>query len=754
MKHSLLILFFLIANLLSFTKKATSQKICKPIEKKGNLTITVNGDNNGNIVQATEIGIQNVYCNGVCYFIYKDLIIVLNGSIGSKKSEALLQESNVVNKKGIASKTVAAAPNEEKNCINSLIQEKIESNMYNAYQTLDKKTSLIAISYSEEEWSRFNVAIKYDISDGVYKVKSLNKYHYCNADGTFLITFNDLEAKQYDFASDFKKGIALVGNKLNRNTSEYYFINKGGQRLDDKTYSNGCLSNDYFIVKGKDGRYSIISNDNKVILPEFTSFINTKTGEISFRNKNQNHKIPYYEKIDTVNHVKGVFIVKTLLNEHFFINSVGDIISPIFSNKHTTEWHDEIFLVRIPEKNFLINTKTWKFSEEYNSIKKIPGSLHFIVNKKERTNNILDATFKEAIKNDFDSISIQGRNIIIRINNKYSILDISKNKSLLNGEYDNLTHINESGAGFWARTNSNGVFESGVYNSEGDMKSFPNLPSLEDCNPKYNVSTDNIIECDNFSYNKIAIAKTKNGQTIVNTKAEIVIPIRCGQFVRPIIDLGFNNSSIVEIIYDGLITKNFLIKEGKILKEHKLISQIKGTKVLKYIPNNNSGYGLLEINGKDIQPAIYKSIEKNKCDLLVSSKDGLYGAFSMEGKPLIDFKFKQLKECSDSLIVAKCIDGFWAILNLKGIQLTKCLDYDELSVITKDYIIAKRENKFGIISLQEKTHLPLVFDTLFFEGNSFICRKDGRMINLIISQNGLECKSGHDFYFEIMKDVK
>lgn len=166
------------------------------------------------------------------------------------------------------------------------------------------------------------------------------------------------------------------------------------------------------------------------------------------------------------------------------------------------------------------------------------------------------------------------------------------------------------------------------------------------------------------------------------------------------------------------------------------ISNSYQTQILRYKDNNK--YGLININGNEITPAIYESIEtlEYKDGILKIKKDGKYGLIDINGNEVVKAEFNSIStdgyynenskyDKAGYRVNIRTDEGYrYGYINYKGRQILDTM-YTNLKRITeiKDdnyvYLITYNNGKAGIIK-NGQTLLDNVYENIEFDATNNI----------------------------------
>ncbi len=249
-----------------------------------------------------------------------------------------------------------------------------------------------------------------------------------------------------------------------------------------------------------------------------------------------------------------------------------------------------------------------------------------------------------------------------------------------------------------------------------------------------------------FNYNQIGdfnngFAKIKLGPQcgLINEKGQVVLPpqinaddigsvqngvfwIGLGKFTDPndplkrpnFKQIGYANTTgkiIVEPVYEQIT--NF---------ENVYAAQYGFAEVIK-----NGKIGFIDHTGKEIVPTVYESIEgdflqnyQNSKAIFKVQKDGLYGYINSKGQSVLTPKYTRI-EHFEEIFVAQNSKGVAAVqegskhggINLKG-ETVVPFDYEftGMSPYNDTLVVVRKNNKWGVVSAQNKVILPLEYDKL------------------------------------------
>jgi hypothetical protein len=228
MKSFFLFLFLFFNYILLFSQSCSINQTNDFVKEAGN-KIIVQGDNNGKIFQGN-ISINNVICNGNCYFFQGNTMYILQENIKmqqqNEKANREFINVGTLKRKDIAIKVLEKLPQNKQLCIKDFVQSKIEKESYQVFEPIPNPTnaSIIKIDVEENELDKYGLRIVYAPADGITRIKELGKYYYVDANGNCLKK-TKYGCENYDNAEDFKDGYAKIQNEKKL----FGFLNKKGE---------------------------------------------------------------------------------------------------------------------------------------------------------------------------------------------------------------------------------------------------------------------------------------------------------------------------------------------------------------------------------------------------------------------------------------------------------------------------------------------------------------------------------------------
>jgi hypothetical protein len=301
----------------------------------------------------------------------------------------------------------------------------------------------------------------------------------------------------------------------------------------------------------------------------------------------------------------------------------------------------------------------------------------------------------------FDYIDVESPNLnmlFVKAGDRWGMID-NNGKEILPSKYDKLS---------WY-----GVIQFDNYGASSNLKG--NISYMLDgkyglCKPNGEIITkpeyEGIMSTLNFYIIK------KNGKCgVLNEYGEII--------VEPQFD------EITQYTDDLLIVKSnnkfglFSIKSGKVMTEFKYDSlegvteesNINYSDVLIYSKNNL--YGLVDYKGKEIIKPIYDSISNAKKDnLFIVEQGGKYGIINEKGKILIKPIYKSINTYSEDKAIVINDNAKYGVIDKNGKIIIKP-KYTFISDYINGTAIVAINGKYGVIDDEGKTIVKIQYEKIY-----------------------------------------
>ena len=220
-------------------------------------------------------------------------------------------------------------------------------------------------------------------------------------------------------------------------------------------------------------------------------------------------------------------------------------------------------------------------------------------------------------------------------------------------------------------------------------KAFENLYNREKIMVEYQLGNAMYCKCDNIQITDEFITKLKNEMQKIIEKDEKITKV---EMTRKEAEKFYeeNNSSRGRLQFD--------LKGNKLAEcEYSSIDALKGT-TNSLITKKDEKYGLLDNTGATILSNEYKSIkpisDKYENGYIVQNESGKYGVINWNKTVAVDTKYddvKQLYSNGNYYVVKE--NGKWKIVDTVGGSYLAG-EYDDITAIDGDYIVAKKSNKY------------------------------------------------------------
>ena len=165
--------------------------------------------------------------------------------------------------------------------------------------------------------------------------------------------------------------------------------------------------------------------------------------------------------------------------------------------------------------------------------------------------------------------------------------------------------------------------------------------------------------------------------------------------------------------------------------EYTSIDALKGT-TNSLITIKDGKYGLLDNTGATILYNEYKSIkpisDKYENGYIVQNESDKYGVMNWNKTVAVDIKYddvKQLYSNGNYYVVKE--NGKWKVVDTVGGSYLAG-EYDDITAIDGDYIVAKKANKYGVVSiLDSEVVVPLTYDLVVpASSEKYIVKTNGK----------------------------
>lgn len=181
--------------------------------------------------------------------------------------------------------------------------------------------------------------------------------------------------------------------------------------------------------------------------------------------------------------------------------------------------------------------------------------------------------------------------------------------------------------------------------------------------------------------------------------------------------IDFNGKTLLQCEYDNIVSL-------KSTSENLLVS--KDNKV-----------GIVNTMGQNIIPIEYKEIkllkEGLKDEYIIVNEEGNSGIISTSGTIIIEPKYNEIKYLNSTEIFAAKIDNKWNLVNKKGDILNNT--YDDYTYSKGDYVIVKKDEKYGIITISGEVKIEPTYEELKYAFSVYYIAKFNSRYGIINTEN-------------------
>ena len=163
--------------------------------------------------------------------------------------------------------------------------------------------------------------------------------------------------------------------------------------------------------------------------------------------------------------------------------------------------------------------------------------------------------------------------------------------------------------------------------------------------------------------------------------------------------------------------------------EYDSIETLKGIKNSIIIKKEKSS-GLVNSKGEIVVPVEYKTIsavnEDYKNGYIVENAESKFGIINSDGKNVLEIKYEKIENIIDNNKYIVKIDGTWEVISEDG---KTYLDgkVSNVTDMNNGNVIIIENGKYGVISLGEEQKIPAEYDNLVYAfDNKYIAQKGGK----------------------------
>lgn len=133
---------------------------------------------------------------------------------------------------------------------------------------------------------------------------------------------------------------------------------------------------------------------------------------------------------------------------------------------------------------------------------------------------------------------------------------------------------------------------------------------------------------------------------------------------------------------------------------------------------NNNKYGLINLKGKSVLPAIYSSIRELNSDYYMISQDWKYGITDADAKVLISPQYKKIDDLRDNFFKA-CNDTACGVVTSANKTIVP-FRYENIDTLGDKYFKVKYEGKWGVMSDTGNSIIASKYDNVSMSNYGYI----------------------------------
>lgn len=539
---------------------------------------------------------------------------------------------------------------------------------------------LISCSENSQKISRNEIYyIEKDKETGWFRVlNTKNKWGFIDKDSVIKIPF------EYDFVNPFEHQLAYVKNK-----GKEFYINPKNEIVIEGSFDKIDIFSEGLASVKKDGKIGFINEKGKLVIPliyDNVSYFRTSglcavtlNGKSGFIDKSGKEiiKIIYPEVHQEM--FDRIVIVKNNRKWAFFDNHGNQLSDFIYDKVFRTDYYD--FSKDI-------------FTRDQSTVFKNGAALVLKNGKYEFLNEKIKPAF---VNNKFDSASVFDafKNAIVKRNGKYGMIKPS-GEFKVPFKFDFIEPFDTAHGNY-----------SEYYNArKGKIYSFfnKNLKKIgESYEPIYNnFSTDNP---------QISFKNLKGKYGVVDWQGNEKIPFVYDEaldFKRSKNSIAKKNGKFGVISYQNKEIFPFIYDEINELDE---VENLKNT----YLLSNKKEDKIVNINGKTflsgyqmIHPIFYDHSK------FIVKKYNKFGIADLQNKILLPIIYEEISDWveygpEDRHIVKR--NGKYGMVEYKTFKEKIPAIYDFV-FIARDKVFVGKDEKYGIIDLNDKIICPLIYDEI------------------------------------------
>jgi len=305
-----------------------------------------------------------------------------------------------------------------------------------------------------------------------------------------------------------------------------------------------------------------------------------------------------------------------------------------------------------------------------------------------------------------DTMQVPVRYFSVFESGKYGVIDGNGN-IILKAIYDEMVIIPNSSKDVFVCTYdidyNNGTYKTKVLNSSNQeiLKNYTNLSLIENSNSTEVWYEDNIFKFEkdglyglvDFSGKQIAPAEYTSVYALEGTPKSVVIE---KDGLKGIVNSALG-IQVVECKYSDISSLN------------------KDNADNGYIIKNDGKFGIVSGTGKELLACNYEEIRRvSGNNIYVVKEEGILKIISNSLNVIKDSDFDDVEEINGGYITL-VQNGLKGVINESGVELIP-IQYQDLKFAHENYFIAKKDNKYGIVSTSNTVLLDFIYEKISFIG--------------------------------------
>ena len=170
--------------------------------------------------------------------------------------------------------------------------------------------------------------------------------------------------------------------------------------------------------------------------------------------------------------------------------------------------------------------------------------------------------------------------------------------------------------------------------------------------------------------------------------------------------------------------------------EYEEVTSLKSIKENLLVKKNNKK-GIINNLGQVVVPIEYKEIkvlkEGYKNEYIIIDENDSSGIISTSGTILVAPAYKEIKYLNSNEIYAAKIEEKWNLINKKGEVLNN--SYDDYTYSKGDYVIVKKDGKYGIITTAGEIKIEPTYEELRYAFSVYYIAKLNSKYGIINTEN-------------------